>query len=68
MRKRGERGDLNRSCASFLESERSPKDGRTFALVLRHMRGLGTNVRPYTPGEGANDRPMVGERSLPQCL
>jgi hypothetical protein len=29
---------------------------------------LGTNVRPCAPGEGANDRSMVGEHSLPQCV
>jgi hypothetical protein len=28
----------------------------------------GRNVRPWAPGEGANDHLVLGERSLPQCL
>jgi hypothetical protein len=61
--------DLNRSRETVpLEGERLPKDGRPFALVLQRRRGLGMNVHPCAPGEGANNRPQVGERSLPQCL
>jgi hypothetical protein len=68
MGKKG-KSDLNRSCETVsLEGERSPKGGRTFALKYWCRRGLGTNVRPCAPGEGANNRSMVGERSLPQCV
>jgi hypothetical protein len=66
-----ERGknDLNRLHETIsLKGKRSPKGGRTFALEYWCGRGLGTNVRPCAPGEGANDHSMVGERSLPQCV
>jgi hypothetical protein len=66
VRKRREKGDLNRSHASFIEGERSPSVGRTFTLVTLCVCGRGTNVRPRPHGEGANDRPRMGERSLPQ--
>jgi hypothetical protein len=65
----GEKGksDLNRSRETVsLESERSPKGGRTFALECWCGHGLGTNVHPCTPGEGVNDRPKRCDRSLPQ--
>jgi hypothetical protein len=83
------KGDLNRSRATNpLEGERSPKGGRTFALVRRRECGMGTNVRHCAPGEGANDRPrmcflsvfstieevsandrlVMDESSLPQCV
>jgi hypothetical protein len=67
----GERGksDLNKSRETVsLEGERSPKGGRTFALECWCGHGLGTNVRPCAPSEGVNNRPMLGERSLPQCV
>jgi hypothetical protein len=65
----GKKGDLNRSHATTsFEGERSLSAGRTFALVPVCVYGQGTNVRPCTPGEGANDRLRMGERSLPQCL
>jgi hypothetical protein len=61
--------DLNRSRGSWV-----PR-GRTIAQCWANVRPqvivrvwLGTNVRPRAPGEWANDRPMLGERSLPQCL
>jgi hypothetical protein len=65
----GEKGksDLNRSRETVsLEGERSSKGGRTFALECWCGYGLGTNVRPCTPGEGVNDRPRRCDRSLPQ--
>jgi hypothetical protein len=66
--KKGE-GDLNRSRATVhLQGEQSPRGGRTFALVLRRRRGLGTNVCPCAPSAGANDRPNMRERLLPQCV
>jgi hypothetical protein len=64
----GDESDLNRSLEEVhLEDERSPSGGRTFARVPVCVCGRGTNVRPRAPGEGANDRPVLGERSLPQC-
>jgi hypothetical protein len=61
--------DLNRSReVVYLESERSPNAGRTFAFVPMYVCGQGTNVCPCAPGEGANDHPRMGGRSLPQCL
>jgi hypothetical protein len=63
------KGDLNRSRATNpLEGEQSPRGGQTFALVRRRGRGMGTNVRHCVPGEGVNDHPRMGERSLPQCV
>jgi hypothetical protein len=65
----GDESDLNRSREEVhLEGEQSLSDGRTFTLVPMCVCGRGTNVRPCAPGEGANDHPRMGERSLPQCL
>jgi hypothetical protein len=61
--------DLNRSRESWLpEGERLPSSRRTFARRSVCVCGRGTNVRPRAPGEGANDRPVLGERLLHQCL
>jgi hypothetical protein len=68
VRKSGERGDLNRSRASFIEGERLPSVGRTFALVTVCVCGRGTNICPRLHGEGAIDHSVLGERSLPQCV
>jgi hypothetical protein len=65
----GDESDQNRSReGAYLEGERSPSAGQTFARVPVCVCGRGTNVRPWVPGEGANDRPVLGECSLPQCL
>jgi hypothetical protein len=65
----GDESDLNRSREEVhLEGERSPNAGRMFARVLVCMCGRGMNIHPRAPREGANDRPRMGERSLPQCL
>jgi hypothetical protein len=42
--------------------------GPWWSFGAEARRGLGTNVRPCAPGEGANDRPNMGKRSLPQCV
>jgi hypothetical protein len=65
----GERGksDLNKSRETFsLEGERSSKGGERSHLSVGVGTGLGTNVRPCTPGERANDHPRRCDRSIPQ--